>query len=78
MTRSANVRRRRPACFEPDARTGRHRPHKLTDLIVVALLAVIRGADGWVQVAQWARARSTWLATFLKLGGGIPSHDTSA
>ena len=40
-----------------DPRTGNHVRHKLTDLIAVALLAVICGADGWVQVRQWAGAK---------------------
>jgi predicted transposase YbfD/YdcC len=60
----------------PDPRTGNFITHKLNDLIVIAVLAVICGADGWVQVAFWGRCKNKWLATFLDLPGGIPSHDT--
>jgi predicted transposase YbfD/YdcC len=60
----------------PDPRTGNHIAHKLHDLIVIAILAVICGADGWVQVQLWGKCKHKWLATFLDLPGGIPSHDT--
>jgi predicted transposase YbfD/YdcC len=60
----------------PDPRTGNFIRHKLHELIVIAVLAVICGADGWVQVAFWGRCKAKWLATFLDLPGGIPSHDT--
>jgi len=60
----------------PDPRTGNFITHKLHDLIVIAVLAVICGADGWTQVAFWSRCKAKWLRTFLDLPGGIPSHDT--
>jgi predicted transposase YbfD/YdcC len=60
----------------PDPRTGNFITHKLHELIVIAVLAVICGADGWVQIAFWGRCKAKWLATFLDLPGGIPSHDT--
>jgi len=60
----------------PDPRTGNFVTHKLHELIVIAVLAVICGADGWVQVAFWGRCKAKWLATFLDLPGGIASHDT--
>lgn len=62
----------------PDPRTGNFIAHKLHDLIVIAVLAVICGADGWTQVAFWGRCKAKWLRTFLELPGGIPSHDTFA
>ncbi len=60
----------------PDPRTGRHVTHKLHDLVVSAVRAVVCGADGWAQVVLWAESKAAWLATFLDLPGGIPSHDT--
>jgi predicted transposase YbfD/YdcC len=59
----------------PDPR-GRNRLHKLTDLLVIAILAVICGADGWEDVALFGRAKQKWFRTFLELPRGIPSHDT--
>ena len=55
-----------------DSRT----PHKLLDIIVITICAVICGADSWVAVEAFGRAKYNWLATFLELPGGIPSHDT--
>lgn len=59
----------------PDPR-GLNRIHKLHDLIVIAVMAVICGADGWVQVALFGRSKLKWFSTFLELPGGMPSHDT--
>jgi len=59
----------------PDPR-GVNKIHKLHDLIVIAVMAVICGADGWAQVALFGSSKRKWLATFLELPGGIPSHDT--
>jgi predicted transposase YbfD/YdcC len=50
--------------------------HRLIDIIVITLCAVICGADDWVDVADYGRAKKKWLKTFLKLPHGIPSHDT--
>jgi len=46
------------------------------DILTIALLAVICGADGWAAVAAYGRAKEKWLKTFLELPNGIPSHDT--
>jgi predicted transposase YbfD/YdcC len=59
----------------PDPR-GKNKLHLLTDLMVLAICAVICGADGWVQVEQFAKAKQKFFATFLQLPHGIPSHDT--
>jgi len=50
--------------------------HKLSDILTMALLAVICGADGWKPVEAYAKSKLTWLKTFLELPRGIPSHDT--
>jgi len=59
-----------------DPRVERTRKHPLETIVVVALLAVICGADGFVGIERFARAKQDWLATFLDMSGGIPSHDT--
>jgi predicted transposase YbfD/YdcC len=59
----------------PDPR-GCNKIHKLTDMLVIAIRAVICGADGWEDVALFGRAKQKWFRTFLELPGGIPSHDT--
>lgn len=50
--------------------------HKLHDILVIAVCAVICGADGWAEVEVFGRSKRSWFATFLDLPGGIPSHDT--
>ncbi len=66
------------AHFAPltDPRADRGQGHLLVDLVTVALCAVICGADGWVAVETFGRAKAAWLRTFLALPSGIPSHDT--
>jgi predicted transposase YbfD/YdcC len=59
----------------PDPR-GVNKIHKLQDMIVIAVMAVICGANGWSEVSLFGRCKLKWLATFLELPGGIPSHDT--
>ena len=59
-----------------DPRTGNYVVHKLHDMLIIAMLAVICGADGWAEIQLWGRCKQKWLATFLQLPGGIPSHDT--
>lgn len=59
-----------------DPRRKHRRRHLLMDIIVIAICAVIAGADTWQEVATFAQERLDWLQTFLELPGGIPSHDT--
>jgi predicted transposase YbfD/YdcC len=59
-----------------DPRVERTRRHKLLDIIVVAMCAVICGADDWVDVEAWGNAKLDWLRQYLPLPNGIPSHDT--
>jgi predicted transposase YbfD/YdcC len=59
----------------PDPR-GCNKLHTLTDMLVIAICAVICGADGWVQVEQFAKAKEKFFRSFLELEQGIPSHDT--
>jgi predicted transposase YbfD/YdcC len=49
--------------------------HPLINIVTVALCATIAGADDFVAMADWARRHKDWLAQFLDLANGIPSHD---
>jgi predicted transposase YbfD/YdcC len=44
--------------------------------LVIAICAVIAGADNWEDVAAFGQAKIDWFKTFLELPNGIPSHDT--
>jgi len=60
----------------PDPRTGNAKLHLLHDILVIAICAIICGADTWVEVELWGKANEQWLRTFLQLPNGIPAHDT--
>lgn len=59
-----------------DPRVDRTKQHKLLDIVVIAICAVICGADGWVGIQEFGEAKLEWFKTFLELPNGIPSHDT--
>ena len=59
-----------------DIRDEKKRRHLLIDMLVIAITAVICGADGWTQVAAFGKAKEAWFRQFLQLPNGIPSHDT--
>ena len=59
-----------------DPRRAHRRLHHLQDIIVIALCAVIAGAQDWQQIETFGRKRRDWLQGFLELPNGIPSHDT--
>jgi len=66
------------ACFDdlPDPRTGNATRHNLLELLTIALTASICGAETCVDFADFARDRVALFGEFLKLEGGLPSHDT--
>lgn len=59
----------------PDPRAA-NAVHRLGDILIIAVCAVICGADSWVDVETFGHAKRPWLSTFLQLPRGIPSHDT--
>jgi predicted transposase YbfD/YdcC len=59
-----------------DPRVERTKLHKLIDILVIAICAVIAGADNWEDVEEFGKSKLEWLKTFLELPNGIPSHDT--
>jgi predicted transposase YbfD/YdcC len=60
----------------PEPRRGNARRHKLLDILTMALVATICGAESCVDIADFARDRETLFREFLDLPGGMPSHDT--
>jgi predicted transposase YbfD/YdcC len=53
-----------------------NRLHPLPEMIVMALIAILCGSDGWDDVADFCEARAGWFKRFLTLPRGVPSHDT--
>ena len=59
-----------------DPRIDRQKLHPLMDIIVIAICAVICGAETWVDIENFGKARLEWFKKFLELPNGVPSHDT--
>jgi len=61
----------------PDPRTETaNKIHHLTDILTIATCAVIAGADGWEDIAEYGRSKEAFFRQFLELPNGVPSHDT--
>jgi predicted transposase YbfD/YdcC len=65
-------------CFGelPDPRVKGRCDHKLIDMMVMTICAVICGADSWTGVETFGKAKRKWLEQYLEMPNGIPSHDT--
>jgi hypothetical protein len=61
----------------PDPRRdNENKRHNLIDIIAIAILATICGAEHFTEMQEWGEANQDWLRTFLELPNAIPSHDT--
>jgi predicted transposase YbfD/YdcC len=60
----------------PDPRKNRNQAYSLFDILTVAILAVLCGADDWVEISFWGEANLPWLQEKGLCLNGIPSHDT--
>jgi predicted transposase YbfD/YdcC len=65
-------------CFGdlPDPRVQGRCDHALVDIILIAVCAVLCGAESWSEVEEFGQAKEAWLKQYLDLPAGIPSHDT--
>lgn len=75
------VRKRAPSIGKhfgglEDPRIDRTKRHLLIDIVVIAICGVICGAETWVDIENFGKAKYPWFKTFLELPNGIPSHDT--
>lgn len=62
--------------IEDPRREWGNKRHALTDVLVIALLAIICGCESWEEIRDYGRTKKKWQGTFLKLNGGIPSEST--
>jgi predicted transposase YbfD/YdcC len=60
----------------PDHRVIGKVSHKLHDIMVITVCAVICGLEHWTQIEDFAKANEQWFSSFLELPNGVPSHDT--
>jgi predicted transposase YbfD/YdcC len=65
-------------CFGdlPDPRVQGRCDHKLIDIVLIAVCAVLCGAESWSEVEEFGQSKASWLKQYLDLPAGIPSHDT--
>jgi hypothetical protein len=59
-----------------EPRTGPAQRHELLDSLMIAVCAMLCGAESFTDMALWGRCQQDWLKTWLSLPNGIPSHDT--
>lgn len=59
-----------------DSRQAGKVEHALVEMLVVAVCAVLSGADDFVEIEAWGKAKLGWLRQYLGLTHGIASHDT--
>lgn len=59
-----------------DLRDSSRRRHLLLDVLIIALCAVLSGADGWEEIEMFGKSHRDWFKKHLELPNGIPHHDT--
>jgi predicted transposase YbfD/YdcC len=64
------------ALSDPRSAHAPNQRHELIDILVIAVCAVMCGADGWEDIEEYGKAQAEWLAQVLDLPHGIPGHDT--
>lgn len=60
----------------PDPRKSRNQNYSLFDIITVSILAILCGADDWVEISLWGESNQAWLEQYGICPNGTPSHDT--
>lgn len=65
-------------CFGdmPDPRVEGRCDHMLVEVLLIAICAILCGAESWSEVEEFGNAKEAWLKQYLTLAAGIPSHDT--
>jgi hypothetical protein len=59
-----------------DIRDNRGKKHKLIDIIVMSIYAIICGETDFENIADWLELRSEYFIAMLKLEHGVPCADT--
>ena len=61
-----------------DPRIERCKRHHLLDILLLAISAVISGAEGWEDIEDFGHLKLDWLRRYRPFEAGIPKHDTIA
>jgi len=59
-----------------DPRVVGRSTYPLVEVVMIAICAVLCGAETWTEVEEFGESKRAWLGQFLTLEQGIPSHDT--
>jgi len=59
-----------------DPRVERTKKHALLDIIAIAMIGIMAGAQSFEEIEDFGLMHEEWLKQYLQLGNGIPSHDT--
>lgn len=59
-----------------DPRVYRRSDHPLATILMIAICAVISGAESFVDMEDFGNAKKDWLGSFLDMSNGVPSHGT--
>lgn len=76
MSKSGLLKLKESFIDMPDPRVVGRTDHRLLDILVLTVCAVLCGADDWEAVEIWGEAKLDWLRKHVPLENGIPSHDT--
>lgn len=60
----------------PDKRQQAKVLHPLVDIIFIAIVATLAGADDWEEMQWFAEEKEEWFRKYISLPNGVPSHDT--
>lgn len=60
----------------PDPRIERCKKHPLESIILLSVVAVLCGVEGWEHIELFGQSKEVFLSTIIPLPQGIPSHDT--
>ncbi|OUG15246.1 H repeat-associated protein YhhI [Escherichia coli] len=62
----------------PDYRQAWKVEHKLSDILLLTICAVISGAEGWEDIEDFGETHLDFLKQYGDFENGIPVHDTIA
>lgn len=60
----------------PDIRQPGKVKHSLLEIIFMAIVATLAGADDWEEIEWFCEQKEQWLKKYITLENGVPSHDT--
>ena len=64
------VKKQKDTRYQPNVK------HKIEDIILITLFAVLAKCNEWTEIESFAIKKEKWLKKYLELPNGIPSHDT--